>query len=375
MCRTILLLLLFVILLLLPLCEAEVVTGTGFVSVDKTTGTDANVIAATVPMKAKGSSGQTVDQFVVENSADADKFTVSKEGNVEAASSWTTGGDIGGAALSTSSMTVTNNIHGADINTGTATITGTAAATVPFTAKAHATQTGNMLEAKNVGGTNLLYVSIAGKLTTTGSVDVNDLTASGGATIDAATDAAYYTAHALTFTNTAAATSPLVIQAAAGQTANLLVLENSAGVDKFYVSSGGNVYSASSITASSFSGSIVFSDIDVSGTSNSRSTYGITDMGSSAQGALADACAQAADLTYTALGGKSGNDFTANGWDITDLGPAIGNTYANWLNTYCETDKVTNSEVGAIATTNRRQLQNQFKNALPANWANQNNRV
>jgi len=347
---------------------ATVSTGTGNLFITN------SVSTGSVPLYVKAVASQATNMMVVEVVDGTDKFVVDEDGNFDAAGTFTAGGNIGvSTSISTTGITVTGDIEGDQFVAVRMTLTSTAAATVPLYMTGIASQTANFFEVQNVGGTNLMYLTVAGKLVTSSTVSCTALYASGSASLSGTCVADSFTATRLSLVNDAAGNVPLLIEAAVSQNGVVLVLETSAGVDKFTVSGDGHAVAVGAVQASSFIGGVAWSLISVSSGSNSRSTYGITDMGSTSDGDVADTCLIGAAATWAFVTGET---TTLGGFSIDDeVGSAAQGTKASWLNSNCvTTEAVTLAELKSEMVMYGNNNQNNggtrdYKNlALLNNW-------
>jgi hypothetical protein len=348
--------------------QAAVSTGTGNLFITN------SVSTASIPLYVKAVAEQDTNMMVVEVVDGTDKFVVNKLGNFDAAGTFTAGGDIGvSTSISTTGMTVTGDIEGDQFVAVRMTLTSTAAGTVPLILTGIASQTANFFEVQNVGGTNLLYLTVAGKLITSSTVTCTNLDASGAASLSGTCVADSFLATRLTLVNDDDANVPLLIEAATDQTGVLLVLETSDGTDKFTVSGDGNAEAQGTVQAGSFIGGVAWSLVSVSTGSNTRSTYGITDMGSDADGTVADTCLIGTAATWAKV---TGEPTTLAGYSIDDeVGSSAQGTKASWLNTNCVTSEaVTLAELKAGMSIGNDNNNNNggnrdYKNAaLRTNW-------
>lgn len=115
----------------------------------------------------------------------------------------------------------------------TSTFTAGAAATVPVIVKGAASQSGALLSARNSSNTQLAAITAAGRITTPG--------------VDSSSQSI--------LTAGSASLEPLKVVAAASQTADLILVNNSGSTQIFAVTSSGAIESVGTVTALGFAGS------------------------------------------------------------------------------------------------------------------------
>ena len=303
----------------------SVTQGTGKLHIVNSVGT------TTLPLTVKGKLAQDTLMMVVEISTGTDKFTVSKTGAVTALGTLTAGGDIdASSSLSGSSITVAGVLDSDSMTGVKMTITSDSKTRIPMEVTAHGSQSGNLLECKSNTGANKLYLTAAGKLFVD-DLDVAAMVFSGTATIGSAITADSFTATSLTVVSDDPTKVPLTLEAfSTSQSAEMLILEDSNENCEFRVENDGDVYAASSITASSFSGTIEWGDI--TGTPTTRSGYGIADMGSSTQGTASASCLQSVP-GWNSINSKPNTRSTMSLDD--EVGSSTQGSDADWLWNNC----------------------------------------
>ena len=308
--------------------------GTGHIEVE-------NVIATTEkPFIVEGIANQDTDYVIVEDVSGNDKFTVSKTGAVTATGTLNAGGHIDASTISSTTLSVTTDVDSDTIAAETMLIESDSATRTPLTINPHASQSGDTIQAKNSAGTNKFRVSAAGGVITAADVSTGAATINGGVGVNADASAALFSSTEVTSISDSTNRVPMVItgHANAGSTVKVLLLEASDGTDKWYVTRGGNAYAATTVTASSFSGTIDWNDI--TGTPTTRSGYGLADnIGSSTQGSrAANQCiASSTAITYASVNSKPS---TLTDFNLADeVGSSTEGTHANWLNSNCLTSE------------------------------------